>query len=73
MKIYRVSYRDEYSEHKGYRYYQNKSAANREQKNDNNDRGDCGFKDEIEELEIELTQKGILKFLNIHASYSDNG
>jgi hypothetical protein len=69
MKIYRVAYRDAFSEHKGYEYFSNKAGA---VKADNKNKANS-TRDEIEEIEIPATKKGIISALNIYCSYPDNG
>jgi hypothetical protein len=70
MKIYKVSYRNNFSEHTGYEYFSNKKDAKREQ--EKNNKGNQST-DDVAELELILTKRGVLAFLNAYASYPDNG
>ena len=79
MKIYRASYRDNFSEHKGYEYFSNKAVAEKSQTQNNKERyedyeeASSQMFDEVTELTFTLSKKGILDLLNIHCSYPDNG
>lgn len=85
MKVYRVTKRRTGNEHDGYSYYSNKAIAEREQKKGNKtlytDALDAELgesqpqrnRDEVEEIEFELSKKGILDLLNWHANHPDNG
>ena len=69
MKIYRVAYRNAFSEHQGYEYFSNKADA---VKADNKNKGN-NTRDDIQEIEIILTKKGVISALNQFASHPDNG
>lgn len=88
MKIYKVSnIRRPGREHDGFEYFSSKAAAIKKQNNnetiyvelfgDDDDEGEVKEppweKDTIMEYDILLTKKEILRFLNAHASYPDNG
>ena len=79
MKIYRVSHRDQWSEHSGYEYFSNKSIAESIQNKENKERGKGGKDsaaqtfDEVEEIEFMLSKKGILDLLNQYAAHPNNG
>ncbi len=70
MKIYRVTRRGSGDEHEGYSYYSNKKTANTEQDKENKQESS---NDEVETIETEISAKAIIKLLNIHASYPNNG
>ena len=69
MKIYRVSYRDVFDEHQGYDYFANKADAKKADASNKEN----GMRDDIEEIEISLTKKGVLSLLKQWASHADNG
>lgn len=69
MKIYKLSYRDEGYEHKGYDYVSSKRKADRlAAKAHRHD-----YETEISVITINPTKKGILKALNQYAGHPDNG
>jgi hypothetical protein len=69
MKLYRVSYRDQFAEHKGYEYFSNKKDA---LKADNTNK-ENSTRDDVEEIEINLSKKGVIFAFNQWASHPDNG
>lgn len=71
MKIYRISLERSGHEHDGYRYFTSKKAAQKALKEENHT--EYFHAKEIDELEIVLTKKGVMAFLNAWAAYSDNG
>lgn len=70
MKVYKASYRLADTEHQGYQYFSNRKDAEREQRKNNLESGING---QVEEVEFELTKKGIIDLLNSEASHADNG
>lgn len=83
MKIYQVTYRDSFSEHKGYEYFSNRKTAEKIQTKNNKERdetdeihgggGSSQTKDEVREIEFNLTKHSIIELLNSVASHPDNG
>ena len=85
MKVYRVTRRRSGNEHDGYSYFSNKAKAEIEQKKENKIlyidelEAEQEFEqpqpnnDSVEEIDFDLSKKGILELLNIHCSYPDNG
>jgi len=67
MKLYQVSYQAD--DHKGYAWFSNKKEALANKRQEQSE--ECEV--EIFEHDIKLTKAGVLKFLNVHASYPDNG
>lgn len=47
--------------------------AIKKQREENKQRAADHIHDEVEYLEIEISKRGIIEFLNTYASYSDNG
>lgn len=72
MKVYRVSVRRPDSEHAGYEYFSNKRKAKGVQAEAN--KGNPPYsRGEVEEMDLTLTKKGVMAFLNAYATYPDNG
>ena len=85
MKLYRVTTRRAGNEHDGYSFFTNKAQAESVQKkrnkilyidSDDEEQESANPQlnhDEVEELEFELSKKGILDLLKVYCSYPDNG
>jgi hypothetical protein len=66
MKIYKVSFRDNMGEHKGYEYFSSSKEAKRVWK-------EYREMADIETIDVTPTKKGIISALNNNASHPDNG
>lgn len=74
MKIYKVDKRSHQESSQGFTYHSSKAEANKSMAEFKRISGsDFNPDSEIEEIEIEISGKGIIAALNAHGSHNDNG
>ena len=68
MKIYKVSFKDDYQEHQGYEYFTSKKDALKRIKDHWNE-----YAYLEEDFDIKLNKNSVLQALNEHGGHPDNG